>query len=356
VPIPTFGVEEEFFIADRSDGTLREDAEAIVEAARRDADADLDHELRSAMVETGTAVCSDTETLRRQLQHGRRALVDAAASRGAIALASSTHPTAHAHRTGYGDDERYHRMAATFGRLADESLVCGCHVHVRVPDREVGVQVIDRIGAWLPLLLSISANSPFWEGDDTSFDSWRARVWSRWPTAGPTTPFGSHAGYEQRADELVVTGAALDRGMLYYDARLSEHFPTVEIRVADVCLGIDDAVLVAALARALVMSGAAGGLPADSPPVEVKRAAAFAAARWGLGGRLIDPTTRRTAPAGEVLTAVVGAVRDALDEAGDTELVDEGVRRLMRDGNGATRQRAAWARGGSAAVIDTISL
>lgn len=353
--VPTYGVEEEFFLADADGHQPREDAAEIIAAARKVTDDSVDQELRSAMAETGTAVCSDADMLRRELTRNRSALADVAGSRGAIVLASGTHPTAKARRVGFPDDDRYQRMAEVFGRLADEAFVCGCHVHVQVPDRVVGVQVIDRIGGWLPALLALSANSPYWEGRDTSFDSWRARVWSRWPTAGPTTVFGGLDAYEQQAEQLIAVGAALDRGMICYDARLSEHYPTVEIRVADVCTDPDDAVLIAVLARALVMTATASA-SSSVLPVELRRAAGFTAARSGLSGGLLDPERTRVAPAADVLHALLAAVRPALVETGEDELAAAGVRRLLERGNGATRQRAAWQDGGPAAVVEAITV
>jgi carboxylate-amine ligase len=352
----TFGVEEEFFVADRDTGELREDAETILATARERFDDEIEHELRAGMVEAGTAVCPDTGTLRQELLRRRRAVADGAVAMGARALACGTHPTAKAARVGYGDDDRYRRMAVTFGRLADDALTCGCHVHVAVPSPQIGVRVIDRIGGWLPVLLAISANSPLWEGEDTGFDSWRARVWSRWPSAGPTTTFGSLGDYEQRAEELIAIGAAIDRGMLYYDARLAERYPTVEIRVADVCTDVEDAVLLAALARALVVTAITEKSQALSLPVELTRAASFAAARWGLGGRLVNPRTGRAAPADDVADALIEEVRDALDDAGDTELVVDGLGRARGGGNGAARQRAAFERGGPPAVLDLVTV
>jgi carboxylate-amine ligase len=356
VTAPTFGVEEEFFLADAETGELRGDAEEILEEAHGGGADAIEHELRSAMAETGTAVSPDVTTLRNELLRNRKMLTDLAARRGAVALAIASHPTARAGRVGYGDDERYRRMADTFGRLADESLVCGCHVHVRIPNRGAGVAVIDRIGGWLPTLLALTANSPYWEGDDTGFDSWRARVWSRWPTAGPTTYFGSLDAYEQRADDLVAAGAALDRKMLYYDVRLAENYPTVEIRVADVCRDVEDVVLIAALSRALVMTALGSDQPAPRLPVERLRAANFSAARWGLDGKLLDPATGQVVPARTALDRLQAEVRAALEEAGDAELVADGLGRVLANGNGATRQRAAWRRGGAAAVLDLARL
>jgi carboxylate-amine ligase len=344
----TFGVEEEFFLSAADTGLLRDDADSILEHADVAVRDGLDHELRSAMVEIGTAVCSDTDMLRRDLQRRRAVLVDAAAARGAVVLATSTHPSAEPHRSGYGDDERYRRMARVFGELADEALVCGCHIHVRVPQPEAGLRAIDRIGGWLPVLLALSANSPFWACRDTRFDSWRARVWCRWPTAGPTSEFGSLAGYEERAEQLIATGAALDRGMLYYDARLSERYPTVEIRIADVCIDIEDAVVIAALTRALVTTAMTMETAPPPLPVEVKRAASFTAARSGLNGQLFDPSSRQPAAATEVISRLIAAVRDALDAERDYELVADGVARILQRGNGATRQRAARRHGDAA--------
>lgn len=354
--VPTFGVEEEFLLSDAVTHEPREDAEEIVEQARAATIDGLDHELRSAMAETGTAVSADVGTLRRELHRTRGVLTSLAAERGAIVLASGTHPTARAARVGYPDDDRYQRMAATFGRLADEALVCGCHVHVHVPAKAAGVQVIDRIGGWLPLLLAISANSPFWEGHDTQFDSWRARVWARWPTAGPTSAFGSVRAYDERAEALIDLGAGFDRGMLYYEARLSERYPTVEVRIADVCIDVEDVVLVAALARALVTTALRSDPGWPALPPEVRRAGGFAAARWGLGGKLLDPVESRAAPAADVLHRLLAEVEEALAEAGDDQLAVDGIRRVLDRGNGAAQQRSAWNEGGQAALFEAVTV
>lgn len=354
---PTFGIEEEFFLADARTGVLREDSPAILRRARELVTEGLDKELRTAMVEAGTAVCRDAATATAELARHRQALMRAAADCAAVVLATSTHPSARLSQTAFSDDQRYQRMAAEFGRLATEMLVCGCHVHVAVPDRAAGVAVIDRIRPWLPALLALSANSPLWAGEDTGFASWRSQVWSRWPTAGPTSPFGDLATYEQQATAVIAAGAALDRGMLYYDARLSESFPTVEIRVADVCLDPEDAVVVAVLARALVMTELrAADRPATPASVELLRAANFMAARRGVTGDLLDVTDQAPKPAAVVLRRLLDHLDDALRQTGDRDLAQSGVERLVSDGTGASRQRAAWQAGGEAAVLDLVTL
>ncbi len=249
---------------------------------------------------------------------------------------------------------RYRRIAAEFGQTAREQLTCGCHVHVQVADDDEGVAVLDRIGRWLPVLLAMSANSPFWHGIDSGYASYRSQVWHRWPTAGPTGPFGSAATYREVVDALIATGAALDRAMIYFDARLSERYPTVEIRVADVCLRAQDTVLLAGLARALaetVAREAADGVPVETVRPEVLRGAGWRAARAGLRGPLVHPIRLTQVPAAEVVGALLEYVGPVLAEAGEDDWVAAAWQQLLARGTGAEEQRG-WAVDGPTAVVD----
>ncbi|MEN0070523.1 MAG: glutamate--cysteine ligase, partial [Propionicimonas sp.] len=252
-----FGVEEEFLLVGDDGAPIGVATEAAA-AHERTASADtvdapgggVDLELQRQQLETGTHPCRTTDELLRELRDGRRRLGEAAAQAGASLAALGTSPIDVG--TSFSPSPRYHRMGRVYALTAREQLTCGCHVHGEVDDRAEGVAVIDRIGPWLPVLLAISANSPFWQGADTGYASYRSQVWNRWPSAGPTAPFGSVEAYEGAVAGLVGTGAVLDEGMIYFDARLSARYPTVEVRVADVCLFATDALLVATLARALV--------------------------------------------------------------------------------------------------------
>jgi carboxylate-amine ligase len=352
----TFGIEEEFLLCHAETGGLRDDAEDVLARARERIDDGVDHELRAAMLETGTAVCVDANAARRELRAHRDATVAAAAEVGARVLATGCHPWARPTEVDYTDERRYQQLAERFGPVADQALVCGCHVHVEVPSRDHGVAVIDRVRPWLAPLLAMSANSPMWRGEDTGYASWRTQVWSRWPTAGPTGRFGSLDRYEQQADALIATGAAIDRAALYYDMRLSEQWPTVEVRVADVCLDIEDAIVLGVLVRGLVTT-ALGEIDSQPPDtsVELLRAATFMASRWGLGDKLVDPDDWHARPAAAVLQKLLGHVHDALDDTGDSELVAEGFDRVLRGGGGASRQRQAFERGGLKTVIDLLT-
>jgi carboxylate-amine ligase len=241
---------------------------------------------------------------------------------------------------------RYERIVQEFGDTGRGAGTLGMHVHVDVADDEEGVRVIDGLRPWLPLLTALTSNSPYASGRDTGYASWRQQVWTRWPTSGTAEPYGSAAEYHRVSDTLIRVGAALDDGMLYYDARLSATYPTVEIRVADTCTDVDDAVLATALARALVETFAERGVPGDPARSDLLRAAWWRAARYGLTGDLVHPLTWERVPARDALVVLADEVRPALESAGDSALVDDGLARLATSGTGARRQRQAFERTG----------
>jgi carboxylate-amine ligase len=360
----TVGVEEELLLVDPETRTISPRSSQVVRANRaqghggrpRAASDELDQELFLHQVETRTDPAAGLEEIEKQLIAGRRTAGTAAATSGLAVVASGIVPI------GGGDpqvspNDRYRDMVDTFGETARTGQTCGCHVHVAIDSPEEGVAVIDRITPWLPVLVAISANSPYFEGRDTNYASWRNQAWNRWPSAGPTEAFESVAGYEETSRLLKMTGAARDDGMLYYDARLSKGQPTVEVRVLDVCTDVADAVLCAALVRGLVQTAAdawAAGQPLDRWRAEILRASTWRAAHVGLSGGLVHPLVRDLRPAREVVSALVEHVRPALEEAGDLDRVREGVERVLQAG-GATRQRAAYERsGGVEGVVDDL--
>ncbi|HVT66882.1 MAG TPA: glutamate--cysteine ligase [Trebonia sp.] len=369
--VRSVGVEEELLLVEPGTGRPL----AVAETAMRAADADdggrgrhagresrqededaagaLEFELQRQQLETSTKPCYELAELAAELRRGRSVANKAAARAGARVTALATSPVPvepQLVRQG-----RYLQMAHEFGLTAYEQLTCGCHVHVGISSRDEGVAVLDRIRPWLPVLLALSANSPFWQGRDSSYASFRYQAWSRWPSAGPTDAFGSAEVYQRTVREMVASGTLLDTGMVYFDARLSEHYPTAEIRIADVCLYADDAALIAALARALVETEAGrwrAGSAAPGQRIEMLRLASWRASRSGLDEALLNPHTGLAEPAPAVVSALLEHVRDALDEAGDTDAVTELTGALLARGNGAAFQRRATRDGSMASVID----
>ena len=355
------GVEEELLLVDRESRELAGAQGAVLHTHRTEQQdepaeggpADLEGELLRHMVETHTDPATDLDDIDRQLREARRTALTAADDAG-LALAAVATPPLGSLDSGVGADPRYERIANEFGDVGRRAGTMGMHVHVDIADDEEGVRVIDGLRPWLPLLTALSANSPYAAGRDTGYASWRHQVWSRWPSAGTAEPYGSAAAYRRVSSDLIRLGAALDPGMLYYDARLSDAYPTVEIRVADVCTSIEDALLVVALTRALVETSAAEDIR-DPVRSDLLRAAGWRASRYGVSGDLVHPVTWELVPAGDALRALAEHVAPALEAAGDTGRVEDGLARLSATGNGARRQHAARERSGDLrGVVDDL--
>lgn len=344
---PTVGVEEEFLLVDPVTGVAVNRSDEVVSVARELYGLELDYELTRAQVETNTTVCRDAGQVRRELLDTRAAVAMAARTAGCRAIAVGAPPLGDA--TGVITDSlRYRRLAREFGALAAQQLICGCHVHVAVPDRETAVQVCNHVRPWLPVLGAITANSPFSRGVDTGFASWRSMVWSRWPVSGPPPYFTSWEHYESVCDTVIEAGTALDRAMIYWDVRPSDHLPTVEVRVADVAPSAGDAALLAALVRALVATAVMDverGVQAVPVPAEVLRQACWRAARDGVTGRVWDVLSGRALPVRQLLDELVRRLMPVLDANGDLPLVEHGLELLDSDGSGADRQRRTYCGG-----------
>jgi carboxylate-amine ligase len=346
--VRTVGVEEEFLLVDATGVPAPLGDRVVGSAARWSAsDEGFQHELQLEQAETGTRPCDKLADLQADLDERRRDLAQAAVHQGVriAALGASPLPVTPT----VTPDERYRRMMTEYGVVAHEQLTCGCHVHVAIDSRDEGVAVVNAIQPWLSVLLAISANSPFYQGSDTGYASYRRMVWDRWPSSGPTAPFAGIEEYEAAVATLVDSGVLLDEGMVYFDARLSARYPTVEVRVADVCATTQDAVLVAGLSRALVDAAAGAAGDAHRWPVartEMLRGAAWRAARSGMTGDLVDPVRGTAVPAADRAQQLVDLVEPSLRRHGDLELVQDGLERVLAQGNGAVMQRAGHARRG----------
>lgn len=337
---PSFGVEEEFLLVDPDTGEPRMlNAEVVASAA--ELGLDLHTELARCQVETNSPVCWDARTLRGHLIRMRGAAAAAAMRHGSRLVAVGS-PLVGPWRLPVTDADRYRRMAERFGVLTVEQGVCGCHVHVAVPDRDVAVQVCNHVRPWLPTLLALGANSAVHRGVDSGFASWRSILWSRWPASGPPPLFESVERYDRTVATMVDAGILMDERMVYWDIRPSSHLPTVELRVADVQPTVDETVVLATLVRALVMTAVRAverGDPAPAVTLEALRAASWLAAREGMCGRALDPRSERPTTAGHRLDALLGHVHEALDELAEYRRVAGGLRRQLDVGNGAQWQR-----------------
>ncbi|WP_230466090.1 carboxylate-amine ligase [[Actinomadura] parvosata] len=348
------GVEEEFHIVDVGTRRLAARADLLLEALP---EASFAQELQRSTVESNSRPWSRLEELARDLCELRGRLIRQADEVGLGISAAGSSPLVEMAEVKVSPEPRYEQMLNDYQQLTREQLICGTHVHAEVPDRDLAVAVAHRLTPWLPPLLALSASSPYWDGEDTGYASFRSLVWQRWPTAGPIAKYESAAEYEEMIKELIRSGVITDPGMLYFDIRPSQHVPTVELRICDSCPRVQEIVLIAGVFRALVareLEAVRQGVERDVH-LEAVRAATWQAARSGLEGELIDPVGGLPRPAPVVVRRMLEGLRPQLEEAGDWELVSELAEEVLATGSSAQRQRRAFARRGRLAdVVDLL--
>ncbi|MEV4113311.1 YbdK family carboxylate-amine ligase [Nonomuraea sp. NPDC049695] len=337
----TVGVEEEFLLLDHAEGRPALAAPAIL--ALLDGDPYVKAEAMRYQLETVTGVCTDLAQVAEELSRHRTLASRAAEELGCHLVACGIAPRQVPGLSALTADARYRELAARHGSLVASSCTCGCHVHVGIPSRELGVQILTRLRPYLATLLALSANSPIADGGDTGWASRRHRQWSRWPTATPPRVWRSAADYDAAVCRLIRRGRAMDERSVYFHARLSPRYPTVELRVMDTCLSVEDTLLMAAMARALVALAIADvnrGVPV--PAMSDRRIVAEldAAARHGLDAPAVDPYTSRVMPHRDLLESL-------LPRLPEPEPIALLLRGLALRGTGAARQRTMWAQAGS---------
>ena len=359
----TIGVEEEYQLVDAQTRELKPRGSRVLHALPDDVESQASNELFLSQIEVATQVCATLGEVRAQLSSLRKSVIEAARAQNCLLLASSTHPFSRTDEQIVTPKSRYLDMAENYQQLAREHLICGCHVHVGIADREMAIEVMNRARGWLAPLVALAANSPFWQGDDTGYASFRIEVWRRWPMAGSPQIFTSRAEYDALVRVLVDTNSISDETKIYWDIRPADRFETLEFRATDVGLSLDDAVLIAALTRALAQTCYEDALldrernaVFNAPRGEILRAAEWRAARYGLEGRLIDVHVGQEVSAHELVAELLSFVREALESAGDWDEISSLTQRVLIDGNGAIRQRRAFEKQGDLKdVVDLIA-
>ncbi|MET9883512.1 glutamate--cysteine ligase [Streptomyces sp. NPDC006430] len=343
----TVGVEEEFLLVDARTFRVVPAAPLVLATA-----AGLPHEVHPEgtryQVEIATPVSDSAPMLREELAILRRTLARAARSHGCRLLAAPSPVLSVEGPLHLTDDEpRQREQHRRFGALTDTLVSCGRHIHIGTLDVDTAVAVSNRVRPWLPTLIALAANSPFWGGRDTGHASWRAMAWSGWPSAGLPPHYTSTGHFRRSVQTLLGSGAALDTKMVYWDLRPSGHWPTLEIRAPDMSPNIDTAVLQAELARALVATALRDITEERPEPTlrdDVLRLARWRAAHDGLEGFGLDPYTGVELPAADLAEALLDLVAPELAASGELDHAAKTLGGLLRDGSGAHRQRTAFAR------------
>ncbi len=343
----TIGVEEEFLLVDPESRRLIPQADRILPPAKELLGDQVAPELQSSQIETGTTICRTLDDVRNELVRLRREVSSAAQQEGKVIAASGTHPFSDWRSSKITPTEAYQRLERDYQQLAREQIICGCHVHVGLKNREEAIDVMNRVHPWLSPVLALSVNSPFWLGIDTGYGSFRSEIWRRWPTAGTAHYFSSRSEYDALVQTLLDTGSIDAPARIYWDVRPSAAFSTLEFRVTDVCLTVDEAVMVAALFRALgrtchrmVERGEEGVRPRP----ELIKSATWRAARYGIESDLIDLEAGASIPARDLVAKMLRFLEPDLVEHGEWTEVRELVEGVLARGTGSARQRAAFAK------------
>lgn len=344
----TIGVEEEYQIVDPVTRQLYPAALELLPVVQQQVGDRADTEMSLSQLEICTPICYTLQDIRQFLQQARRVLSEVAKHNGKQVIVVGAHPFSHWSEQPVTPTLRYQKLERIYQHLAREQVICGYHVHIGVSDRELALRILNRVRPWLHVLLALSASSPFWLGDDTGFASFRTQIWSRWPLSGPPPQLSSLEGYEALIRAFMDTGFIADATYLYWDARLSARYPTIEVRVADACLTVDEAVMQAGLTRALIATCYEQELqhmPLPDVHFELLRVAHWQAARYGLCGMLIDVQEQRSLPAPELVGKLLRMLRPALERWNEWAEVSTLVRRVLQEGDGAARMRAIYQHG-----------
>lgn len=354
----TLGVEEEYPIIDPVTRDLSSTLMQLLPEASKTLGEAVQPELLLSQIEVATPVCQTLNEVRKNLKRLRGGLIAAADTIGVKIAATATHPFGRWQDQELTPEDRYLSLQQNYQYLTREQSIFACHVHVGMDNQEDAIQVMNHVRGWLPLLLALTGNSPFLNGVDTGYQSFRTELWARWPFSGPPNYFSSLAEYEKLIQTLTIPGTIDDARGVYWDMRLSARFKTIEVRIVDVCLTIEETVMVAGLVRALIQT--CHELVRQEEPAipfrpEVLRVTSWQAARYGLGANLLNPLSEQIVPARQLLEKFLDFIKPALQKQGDWETVSKTVEFILQEGTGASRQRAIFQQTGSLRdVVDFI--
>lgn len=341
---PQLGIEEEFVLVDPATLMPVPAAREVLERVADGGPAGIVGEFLDCQVEYATPICLDAAAAAPQLRQARRAIARAASELGVGAVSTGTPFLAPA-SPGLTDQPRYRRIGAGIAAMLDDHQVCGMHVHLGYDDPDVRVEALNRLAEWIPLFTALAANSPYWRGRDTGFASWRTIILRRWLAIGVPGRFAGVDDYWRRRRAVLAAVGSDDAALVTWTLRLSHHLPTIELRFGDAQLTVEDTVAICGLVR-LVAARAMRDPEARVPLApEVVNASTWVAARDGLAASLPSPVGGRggSLPVPRLLATALEWC-DAPDE-----LVKD-LDGFLERGNGADRQRRAFADGGVAAL------
>jgi len=355
-PSFTIGIEEEYLLVDRETRDLvSTPPHELLEECTDRLGGQATSEFMQSQIEVGTTVCDCIDTARKELRRLRGAVVTVADKHGCAPIAASTHPFAAWEGQVHTDKDRYNNLAEEMQAVARRLLTCGMHVHIGIEDEDLRTDLLGQAAYILPHLLALSTSSPYWRGQDTGLCSYRLSVFDDLPRTGLPERFTSFAEFRRTVDVLVKAGLIEDGSMIWWDCRPSWRFPTIEMRITDVCPHLEDGLTIAALFRCWLRM--LWRLRKENKNWRAYSRFLIGENRWraqryGIDQGLVDFGTGEIVPYADLLSEMIELIREDAEHFGCVKEV-EAARHILETGTSAHRQRATFATARSSGANET---
>jgi carboxylate-amine ligase len=340
----TLGIEEEFQIIDPDTRELRSHIQQILADGRMVLKEHVKPEMHQSVVELGTEICPNVQSARQQVTELRSELAAVAARSGLKIASAGTHPFSHWTNQLITADERYETILKDMQQIARINLIFGLHVHVGIPNREAGIDIMNQARYFLPHIYALSVNSPFWLGRNTGLKAYRQMIFERFPRTGIPDAFESLSEYEDYLRLLVSTNCIDNAKKIWWDIRLHPFFDTIEFRICDAQSRIDDTIALAAIMQAVVMKLyklRSQNTTFRSYPRRLIDENRWRASRYGLDAKMIDFGRKVEMDERELLHEMLDFIRVEMEELGSLGELGH-IERILKEGTGADRQLAVW--------------
>jgi carboxylate-amine ligase len=347
-PAFTLGVEEEFQIVDPETRELKSHVQQLLEEGKLALKERVKPEMHQSVVEIGSGICKDISEVRRDVGELRTEIIRIAGKQGMRVASAGTHPFSDWSQQQIFPDSRYDGLVEEMQLLARSNLIFGLHVHVGIADRELALQIMNEARYFLPHLLALSTNSPFWLGRKTGLKSYRTKVFERFPRTNIPETFQTPAEFDSYVRILVKTNCIDNGKKIWWDVRPHPFFETIEFRVCDAVMRLEETLTLAALIQAVCVK--LWKLRAQNLGFRMYRRALilenkWRASRWGIEGKLIDFGKEIEVPFSSLMQELLAFVDDVVDELGSRREV-ENLRWILEHGTGADRQLAVYEKSG----------
>lgn len=353
----TIGIEEEYQVISPDTRELTSHEQKIVEVANRHMEDQVKAEMHQAVVEVGTKICKDVNEARDEVRYLRKTISAIAHDLDLRIGAAGTHPFSAWQKQLLTPHPRYNEIINELQDTARSNLIFGLHVHVGIEDRSMALHIANSIRYFLPHLYAISTNSPFWEGRNTGFKSFRTKIFDKFPRTGIPDFFDSVAEYDDYINLLIKTRCIDNAKKIWWDIRVHPFYPTLEIRICDIPLNADDTIAIAALIQALVAK--LYKLRESNLNFMIYRRHLinenkWRASRYGIDGKLIDFGKEQEVNTRVLISEIIDFVDDVLDDLGSREAISH-INKILESGTGADRQLKVFEETGSLEkVVDFI--